>query len=110
MESNQEDIIDELSTVLSADGCMVVSDTSSGDQDSKNSLLEGLIKLVSSLHHPASPCIILHHPTSQLSKEDLLMQVTTVRQRHVLPCGITYMTMEKIRSGIKNPLLHFKHG
>ena len=104
MESNQEDIIDKLSTVLNADESVVVSDISDGDQDSQNSLLEGLIKLVSSN---------LHHPTSQLSKEDvlLLVQGTTIRIRHVSPCGITYVTMEKIqRSGIENPLLHFKHG
>ena len=55
MESNQEDIIDKLSTVLNADGSMVVSDTSDGDQDSQNSLLEGLIKLVSS--QPASSSV-----------------------------------------------------
>ena len=35
---------------------------------------------------------------SLLSKEDVLLleQVTTVRLCHILPCGITYMTMEKI--------------
>jgi len=45
---NNQGIIDKLSTVLNADESMVVSDTSNGDQDSQNSLLEGLIKLVSS--------------------------------------------------------------
>jgi len=52
MESKQEDITDELSIMLNADGCMVVSDISDGDLDSQYSLLEGLIKLVSS--QPAS--------------------------------------------------------
>ena len=90
MESNQEDIIDKLSTVLNADESMVVSDTSDGDQDSQNSLLERLIKLVSS--------IVLHRPTSQLLKEDivLLNQVTAVRLPRLLPCGMTYVTVEKI--------------
>lgn len=58
MENNQEDMIDELSTMLNADGTdesMVVSDTSDGDQDSQNSLLEGLIKLFSS--QPASSSV-----------------------------------------------------
>ena len=41
-------MIDELSTVLNAEGCVVVSDTSDGDKDSQNSLLGRLIKLVSS--------------------------------------------------------------
>ena len=49
---NNQGIIDKLSTVLNADESMVVSDTSDGDRDSQNSLLEGLIKLVSS--QPAS--------------------------------------------------------
>lgn len=51
MENNQEDMIDELPTMLNADGTdesIVVSDTSAGHQDSQNSLLEGLIKLFSS--------------------------------------------------------------
>ena len=43
MESNQE-----LSTMLNVDESMVVSSTSDGDQDSPNSLQDGLIKLVSS--------------------------------------------------------------
>ena len=48
MENKQEDIIDKLSTVRNADESMVVTDTSDGDQNSQNSLLEGLINLVSS--------------------------------------------------------------
>ena len=48
MENKQEDIIDKLSTVPNADGSTVVTDTSNGDQNSQNSLLEGLINLVSS--------------------------------------------------------------
>ena len=90
MESNQEDIIDKLSIVLNADESVVVSDTSDGDQDSQNSLLERLIKLVSS--------IVLHRPTSQLLKEDILLlnQVTAVRLPRLLPCGMTYVTVEKI--------------
>ena len=48
MKSNQEDIRDELSTMLNVDESMVASSTSDGDQDSPNSLQDGLIKLVSS--------------------------------------------------------------
>ena len=51
-----------------------------------------------------------YHPISQLLKADVfpLEQVTTVRLCRVLPCGVTYVSMEKIwRSGIKNPLLHY---
>ena len=48
MESKQEDIIDKLSTVPNADGSKVVTDASNGNQNSQNSLLEGLINLVSS--------------------------------------------------------------
>ena len=104
MESNQEDIIDKLSTVLNADESVVVSDTSDGDQDSQNSLLERLIKLVSS--------IVLHRPTSQLLKADVfpLEQVTTVSLCHVLPCAVSYMSGEEIRrSDAKSPLLHHEH-
>lgn len=40
----------------------------------------------------------LHHPVSQLLNDDvpLLKQVTIVRLCHILPCGVTYVTMEKI--------------
>ena len=48
MENKQEDIIDKLSTVPEADKSMEVTDTSNGDQNSQNSLLEGLINLISS--------------------------------------------------------------
>ena len=48
MENKQEDIIDKLSTVPEADKSVVVTDTSNGDQNSQNSLLEGLINLISS--------------------------------------------------------------
>ena len=90
MERKQEDRIDELSTMCYANESMVVSDTSGEDQDSQNSLLERLIKLVSS--------IVLHRPTSQLLKEDILLlnQVTAVRLPRLLPCGMTYVTVEKI--------------
>ena len=48
MENKQEDIIDKLSTVPEADKSMEVTDTSNGDQNPQNSLLEGLINLISS--------------------------------------------------------------
>ena len=48
MESIQEDKIDKLSTVPDADKSMVVTDTSNRDQNSQNTLLEGLINLISS--------------------------------------------------------------
>ena len=48
MENKQEDIIDKLSTVPEADKSVEVTDTSNGDQNSQNSLLEGLINLISS--------------------------------------------------------------
>ena len=52
MKSNQEDIRDELSTMLNVDESMVASSTSDGDQDSPNSLQDRLIKFISS--QPAS--------------------------------------------------------
>ena len=47
----------------------------------------------------------LHYLTSQLSKEDVLLleQVTVLRLCRILPCGVTYMTMENIWSVIKKP-------
>ena len=51
MENNQQDTIDELSTVLYSDGTdkpMVVWDTPDGEQDSQNSQLQRLIKFFSS--------------------------------------------------------------
>ena len=48
MENKQEDIIGKLSIVPDADEYMVVTDTSNEEQNSQNSLLEGLINLISS--------------------------------------------------------------
>ena len=51
VESNQEDMVDELSAVLYCDETnepVAVSETPDGDQNYQNSLLEKMIKLVSS--------------------------------------------------------------
>lgn len=54
----------------------------------------------------------LYHQNSQLLKANVfrLKQGTIVRLHHVLPCGVTYMTMEKTwGSGMIKLLLYYKN-
>lgn len=59
-------VAEKLSTVLNADESMVVSNTSDGDQNSQNSLLEGLPPngVPPNLHHP---CLSYQKNTSSCS-------------------------------------------
>ena len=91
---NQEDMMEELPTVLHHDG----------PRDTiplwwyQRQLMRWIIKTAywrgwSNWLPPD-----LHHPVSQLLKEYILLleQVTTVRLRCILPCGSTCVSMEKI--------------
>ena len=81
VEGNQEGRMEELSAVLHRDEpCepVVRWDTADEDQDDQNSLLEGLIKLVSS--QPASSSVSAVKTSSWLAESNSIIQRWVIKQ------------------------------